>query len=360
MVDNQLISFIKNSLAQGYDLNSIRSHLLTSGFSSKEIEDGIQYVYSGGHEVKHLIELSKPTLILIGASALVIMLITVLAIVLIGGEDKPKMLLDLSLEPIDTSIEAGQTLSFITEVSNLGTSDRYDVLLRYVIVNKKTNSVAVSSEETIAVSTKATKTAKIKVPRTIDVGSYQLKATASYDEKEADASFSFTVYKKTTDTNQPTETDNEIENSKDEIVPSNEEKEEFIPGEISTEPTDEFVPLFEPSDSEDSPRLIIDNAETAAKTNMNEAGKICSSLEQVKNKDRCFSVVAKAANQSTFCTHIDTQQNRDSCFMNFAMQRDYSVCPDVENPYLKKACESLSYVNLANQENIPALPPEYQ
>jgi hypothetical protein len=102
-----------------------------------------------------------------------------------------------------------------------------------------------------------------------------------------------------------------------------------------------------PIQPEQTPKEIIERAGLVSKTDVKRANDICVSLREVRDKDRCFEVVANSVNQSLVCDNILSVSKRDACYMNFAMppNNDYSVCEKVENQYLKKSCESLKYIH---------------
>ena len=70
MVDKALLSYIKRYMQQGYDINSIRSHLLKY-YPSKKVDETIHAAYQP--EIKHVIHLS-PALIIILIIAIVFLL----------------------------------------------------------------------------------------------------------------------------------------------------------------------------------------------------------------------------------------------------------------------------------------------
>jgi hypothetical protein len=93
-----------------------------------------------------------------------------------------------------------------------------------------------------------------------------------------------------------------------------------------------------------SPDEIINNAVSIA-SNKDQARKLCSTLREVRDQDRCYETLATEAGQSYFCLPISSTARRDACLMEFALEGEYGVCPNVENEYLRKSCESLKYLS---------------
>jgi hypothetical protein len=100
--------------------------------------------------------------------------------------------------------------------------------------------------------------------------------------------------------------------------------------------------------AEESPKDIIERARQTSSSEPEAAAKICDSLREPRDKDRCFEISAKNSNQSRYCTPITSSANRDACYMHFAMRFDYTVCDKVESIYLKKSCDSLKYIKASS------------
>jgi len=98
-----------------------------------------------------------------------------------------------------------------------------------------------------------------------------------------------------------------------------------------------------------SPRIIIEQAENISSADLSKAGQLCDSLERSRDRDRCYLLIAKRSKNSRVCSSIRSDSKKDTCYMNFAMDGDYSVCDKISNKYLKKSCESLSYMNQIEQ-----------
>jgi hypothetical protein len=100
-----------------------------------------------------------------------------------------------------------------------------------------------------------------------------------------------------------------------------------------------------PAMPDETPEEITNRAVAAAKTDRDQARELCSSLREIREQDKCFETVAKASSESLFCQPISSSSLRDACYMEFALEGDYGVCPNVENEYLRKSCESLKYLS---------------
>jgi len=118
-------------------------------------------------------------------------------------ESKEK-LLDLKIQPLDTSVPPGGTIRTQVDVFNLGGGTKAsDIQFVLQLINPKTEQVMIQVEETFALSTTTSKLVRIVLPKDFPEGNYLLKGVAfysgtinvsslSYDElsKLADVKFS--------------------------------------------------------------------------------------------------------------------------------------------------------------------------
>ena len=334
MVDQNLVGFIRSSIQQGYDITTVQNHLLSQGYQLKDIQEAVSLIYGSPH-VKHTIELSKTTIISIISGSLVIIITLIFVFSLIKSPNNaPPTLLDLSIESDTESIEAGENFPFRYSATQTGSQKRFDFRLRYEVLDFN-NRLITSMEEEVAIETKVSDSKSIKIPSDTEPGRYVLKATALYDSKKASARINFKVEGEETPIEEPIDKP---------VEPSPEEPE--------TPPIDEKPPLVIPEPTpKSSPRtvqdthLITQDAIESSVNNINKAGKLCDSILDLRNRDKCFEKIAENAQTTGLCANIQSNSKRDTCYMNFAIEGDYSVCPKVENQYLKKSCESLAALN---------------
>ncbi|HLC64828.1 MAG TPA: hypothetical protein VJI46_01750 [Candidatus Nanoarchaeia archaeon] len=186
MPDQRIVDFIRQSLQQGYDINTIKSHLLQQGFSGGDISDAINSVYTVT-EVKHVHGLS-PALLIVLALIGVGLLVTGVVLFISPAEQ----LLDVELEGVQMSAEAGKELVFSIKITNMGEKRRYDANMRYELLDSKGKVVAFK-EETVAVETTASRTARLLIPAKAFPGSHVVRVEAKYDGKIATAKLPATV-----------------------------------------------------------------------------------------------------------------------------------------------------------------------
>jgi len=412
MADQRLVLYIKEQLKRGYDLYTIRDHLVKHGYNVNAVDEAIDGIYKP--TIRHEIHLSKSTIVALG-SVFAALLLIISAFFMFGQE--PKQLLDLSIEVIEEYVEAGQELEFSIELSSLGAAKRYDVLLKYDVVKGK--KIITSKEETIALETRTSATSRIKIPDDAEAGNYLLKATAHYNGKVAIASESFRVYEETEEEGcfdniknqgetevdcggpcEPCKEEEKCPSSCDdnnkctddycseetgfkcmhkEIKPccgnnvcEEDEKESCASdcpeGDVAEE--DELSGLNTWERLEKIKEISVSDPEKAgdycsemeepykdrcflniAETTESEIS--CVLIEDNRLKDDCYSKVAKAADNYEICEKISTEtttDRKDSCYMNFVIDGNYDFCNRLVNQYLKQSCEALKSIESGEVE----------
>ena len=379
MVNQQLVNYLRQQISAGYDVNTLKSHLVKNGYNPKEVNESIQILYPQQvqHHVHHV---SKNVIIAIALIGLLIaMIIPSVFFYLSGGE--PAQLLDLRTSALTKNIKSGTKLEFNIELSNLGKSKRYDVLLKHELVGTE-----VFMEETIAVETSTSKTSLIQLPSNLNSQRYTLKTTASYNSQKAISTFTFNVLNEVEVTQ---ETCNEDWNCNDwttTTCPISEQQTrtctdnnncntvEYKPSVTKNcmYQTKEDLPQVTPGHtgnyagmnvwekldaikikSESDPNGALNDCKdefdieshnddcyyNVAEITMSETR--CSAIISDRTKDKCINNVAKLKDDYTICEQVEKESRKDSCYMNFVNKGNYEVCDKISNSYLKEACTAL-------------------
>ena len=131
MAEKRLVNYIRSLLQRGHDIPAIRNFLLKYGYSNKEIDDAISS--ANKLTIRHEIHLSRTTVLVI-----IFVFVSLLGVAsffyynsLADSKIKtPTKLLDLNLEPLIMTVKPGESISFVKELSNLGSAKRYDVIIK--------------------------------------------------------------------------------------------------------------------------------------------------------------------------------------------------------------------------------------
>jgi hypothetical protein len=372
MANQQLTSYIREHLGKGYDLSQIRSYLIKYGYNPEEVDSAIKSVYGAETVHHHVHHVSKNTVIAFAIICVILAFLVPSIYFLLnqGSTTSSTRLLDVRTSLLTMTSKPGDKVEFNIELSNLGTSKRYDVSIKHEILG--TN---IFREETIAVETTTSKTTSIQLPNDIQPGKYTLKTTVTYQDKVAVASFTFFV-------SEPT---------KEGVCSEQWQCDDWVPAEcpVSGSQTRKCFDTnscgtikYKPETSrsctpevEDTTQTqqntgtqtiwdTLDRVKELAKTSPSNAADICKDIniethrdecyltiaqatsslsycEKIKGErslDQCYSDVAKQTMQSSICEKVVKTYKRDSCYMHFFNNKDYTVCDKIETPQLKEVC----------------------
>lgn len=361
MVKKRVVDYIKSQLQKGYAISTIKDVMLKYGYTSKDIDDAVNGVYHPA--IRHEIHLSKSTII-----AIVFIFASLIGIIVFfyyNPTKEPEQLLDLNLEPVKTEAEAGSDVVFIKELSNLGSSKRYDVVIKQEIIEPKTFKVITEKTETRAIETFGATQTKMPIPKDTKQGNYILRTIVEYDNKKAVATLPIKVIAKKeaefvpvkelecNDNNQCTE----------DFIEKNEQSaciedcaEELSPEEIplTIEEIKETAKGNPSRALQQCNQLDVPELKDACIANIGEVQQnsaYCDKIESERIKDSCYSNVAKLTNDNSLCAEISTESRKDSCYMTFVLDnKDYSVCNKLNNSALRNSCESLRQLNELNKQ----------
>lgn len=407
MVKKSLIDYVKSLMQKGYSVSIIRGQLLKNGYSDKEIDEAINASYKP--TIRHEIYLSRSTILVI--VFIIVSLIGVASFFYYSPAKKTTKLLDLNLEPISTTVEAGENIVFLKELSNLGSSQRYDVIIKQEIIEQKTNKVVTQKIETRAIETFGSTQTRILVPKDTKPGDYILRAIVEYGSQRAVATLPVKIVtfapsaKKETcfdgiknqneegidcgglcrqceeqatecNDNDPCTSDaaengicfnnpvvpccgNNVceKNEQDSCAADCKKAAQPSFGLISTETLDEIKELakVEPGKAlQQCNKIEVPDLKDTCISNIGEAQNskdYCSKIINARIKDFCYSSIAKSLNDNSLCEEISTEGRKDSCYMTFVLDnKDYSVCDKITNKQLMQSCESLKQLNELNEQ----------
>lgn len=377
MVRQKVVDYIRGLLQKGYDISTIKNTMLKYGYSSRDIDEAVNAVYNP--TVRHEIHLSKPTILVI--IFIVLSAIGTGAFFYFSQDKSPHQLLDLKLEPVRTEVKAGEEVLFIKEMSNLGSSKRYDVILNVEIIDAVTFKRVSYNAETIAIETSSTSQSRLQIPKDAKPGDYLLRVTAEYNNQKAFAKLPVKITSPSNEISSQPEpqaeapkpdcndnnacTEDIIENGKCSHTPitpccgngiceSDEEKcESDCRKEISISPEtiDEIKELAksEPEKAlQQCNKIEVPILKDTCIRNIGEAQKnknYCLKIIDSDTKDACYRETAKLANDNTICEEIVNAGIKDACYMTFVLDNhDYSVCSKITLKVQRESCESLRQI----------------
>ncbi len=382
MANQALVQYIREQVKAGYDINTIKSHLVKHGYSNQDVNAaaGATYRPDVSHVVHHL---SKNTIAAIAVLIIILAVAVPSVYFYMSSQDGPAQLLDLSTSSIKESVEKGDTLEFNIELSNLGRAKRYDVFLKHELIG-----TSVEKEETIAVETSTSKKSSIDLPESLIAKRYTLKTTATYgDNKKAFSTFGFNILKREGDdegniesctedwkcdvwkpsncpsSGEQTRTCTEenkcgtaIYKPETKRTCSYKEEEEPPKRDVVTkdfadmtvwEKLDAIKEIAITDPTQASAQCVLFDIESHKDecyfnvAESTESIGMCEKIISERTKDKCLNNVAKITSNNELCEEIIKITRKDSCYMNFVNSGDYTVCDRIDNSYLKEACEAL-------------------
>jgi len=400
MAGKQLISYIKDQFDKGYDVNTIKYHLMKHGYTAEQVNEAISESY-GQKEVKHIIHFSPATMITILSVFLGLIVLSSIFF-FVTNEKGPEQLLDIELKGITTTAQQGSEISFIAELINQGSKKGYDVILKHEIISQKTNKLLTFKEETKAIEGSISFPVEVKVPDDALPGNYILRTIATYNSQRAVATLpakiekagvavkeceedspldcgegiSITEYncidgKKVLSGEQcpgrecPSIPDKPCEEAEWEAYPDcnwNTDlcyQEPIQPGEIDLDDLSSFEALekvkeLAKQNSKEAavycPKFRFQTSKDVCYEYVGEESadtKYCEMIQDERTKDICYANIARKKFTPRLCQMIKKDDRRDSCYMSFVIEdeKDFSVCDKVMNEHLKQSCNSLKQLS---------------
>jgi len=402
MVKKSVTDYIRSLLQKGYDISAIRSVMLKYGYSNKDIDEAVDAIYHP--TIRHEIHLSHTTIFVI-----IFILFTLTGVTLFFYYFPPKgpsKLLDLNLEPVNTNVKAGDSITFLKELSNLGSSKRYDVIVKQEILDPRTFKVITEKTETRAIETFGSTSTSIPIPAATAAGDYILRVIVEYDNKKAVATLPVKISSKAAKEScfdgiknqneadvdcggicksckqHATECDDNDQCTEDIIEDGKCVNREIVPccgNNICEENEDCSLDCGEKPQQQELPSTeTLEEIKGLAKTDPGKAMQQCNKIDipdlkdacianigeiqlnkeycpQIKSdkiKDLCYSKIAQSINDNSLCAQISADSRRDSCYAYFFIppKKDYSVCDKLTNSNLRQSCESLRQLYELNQQ----------
>ncbi len=380
MAKKSVVGYVKSLIQKGYDISAIRNVMLKYGYSNKEIDDAI----SSGFKptIRHEIHLSSATILII----LFIFISSVGAALFFyykASPEAPIKLLDFNLEPVKTTVEAGNDVIFIKELSNLGSSKRYDVIIKQEIIDAKTSKILTQKIETRAIETFGSTQTRILVPKDAKAGDYVLRVIVEYGSKKAVATLPVKITapakKEELREEEPKiivecdDNNNCTEDIVEEGICVNRQilgcPKAEVPQLISTESLEEIKEMAKVNPGkalQQCSQIEVPDLKDTCIGNIGEVQKnknYCKQIIDARIKDLCYSNIAKSINDNSLCGEISIDSRKDSCYMTFVLDnKDYSVCSKITNKHLRQSCESLRRLSelneLSQQQEMPQEAPE--
>jgi hypothetical protein len=399
---DELMKYVESQLNAGVSVNSIKSSLISQGYSPGIVDGVVESALSkklynmpsGSSNSKTSSKnFSHSKVVLPIISVIAILMLVVGGIILFGSVNKKQALLDVEALAEKNSLSSGDDLGFDLKIINMGSKERFDITLTYKIIDSKENLILTKSE-TIAISTTTSQRREITLPTTMRPGNYKLKVFATYDDKMASSMFSFDIVKKE---------EKIVESCSDGLKNQDEvgvdcggickgfwydgschdeakkiDEPSVIPKKASCSDglknqdevgvdcggicggywydgschsiSEKESLVVDRSSDDNSFASKLSEALSFAESDVSKAKNICAALEIESAKDKCYVSVAAKSMDSSVCKAVKDYGSKDECYYNFFMKGDYSVCEFLTLYDSRKNCESLRDITLAKSK----------
>jgi len=404
MVKKSVIDYVRGLLLKGYDISVIRNTMLKYGYTNKDIDEAVNEVYHP--TIRHEIHLSRTTIFII--LFIFISSIAVASYFYFNSQNRQAKLLDLNLEPVSTRVAAGEDIVFLKELSNLGSSKSYDVVIKQEIIDKTTLKTIAEKTETRAIETFGSTQTKMTVPKDATPGDYTIRVIVEYDDKKAVATLPIKIVSSSNQVANKETCFDGIKNQNEDgvdcggackpcqnqidcndnnpctkdsqgngacinkpIIPccGNSICEEGEQGNcaadcqkaetqlVSTETLDEIKETAKSNPSkalQDCNKIDVPDLKDTCISNIGEVQRdknYCSKIIEPRIGDVCYSKIAESSKDISLCQKVSADGRRDACYLTFAIDyKDFSGCSKITNRQLTQSCESLRQLWELNQQ----------
>lgn len=350
MVQESLVEYCRQLLAQGYDAQTIQTTLINAGYSKFDANDALR---AAGASIPSGFRLSGKLLLLVFGGLLVLALFVWLILIFTGPEPAP---LAVSSSLLSTQVAPSEEVVINVDISN---PDDRKVSASLEVTVSGPNGVVDIRSESLQLDSSRRVPVRILIPVGSSAGQYVVEAVLSYGPLTARSSSSFEVREKVSQVPSgivdvpveeavdvsltcPASCDDLQFCTRDSCVAGVCVNEPIVPccGNGVCEAGEEGVCSVDCS-PQTSPQTIIEEAVGLAVANTQGAVQKCLSLGQQFYVDSCLNDVAGAANSKSVCEQISSSESRDACLISFAYKGDFSVCAQIQDVYLRTSCESL-------------------
>ena len=333
----QLKNYIQTQLNHGYNVEVIKSALIGQGFNPNVVNKVANDLNNVNINVKHEVNVSRVTIIGI-VTAIFIVGLVVFGIFNFSMFKPDESLMDITVSSSAYSYLPGENVNYQIHVTSMGTTQRFDAVIKYLIVDDA-GTVITRREETLAVETTTSHNRNLQLPSTVKPGKYYLQAIADYNNKQAKSSFEFEVVEKVAEKKPIT----------------------YVPP-IETKPTTPTTNT--PSTNNNNPNIpitptvtssgktfgdVLTEVKQIAQSEPESAASNCLKLASTEQKDICFSTLADASKSHAYCDRISKIDYKDNCFLAFAIKENIDVCNKITENASKALCEQLILIQLMDK-----------
>jgi hypothetical protein len=335
-LEMQIKNYIQTQLRNGYTVEIIKNALISQGFNPGIIQKVVDELSNVNINVKHEVNVSKGTIIGVIAAIFIVGFV-VYGVFNLNIFQQKESLLDIAISSNAYSYMAGDTINYQLHMTNMGSMQKFDATIKYLIVDDAGNIIT-RTEETLAVQTTASINRNIKLPSNIKSGKYNLQAIADYGNKQAKSSIELEVVSSVLDKKPITY----VPPVNQSITSPNNGTSTKINAPIDT--TNPTVITIEKTFGK-----TLTEIKDLAQSNPESANNMCAKLSTLEQKDICYSIVADSSKLSKYCDNIGDVDRKDNCYLTFVMKGSTDVCDQIVDNSSQAFCNQLRILKLMDQ-----------
>ncbi|HLC33155.1 MAG TPA: hypothetical protein VJJ82_04980 [Candidatus Nanoarchaeia archaeon] len=340
---SQLFEYVQKLLSQGYSSSSIRSTLLSAGYSPYEID--MAFSQTSHNRITTL--------------PLVLALVLVLALIA-GGiylfAPGPELPLTFSIDVLTPRVTSGDQATIAAQITNPNPG-KISATLQVVV--RAPNGTTYPSQKTALVEEQASVPFLISLPADAS-GKHVVTAKLTWKSQSSTQTAAFEV----TRARKTVTFENREQHAIDiqQTCPLGCDDQNFCTTDFCNAGTCESVPVVpccgnrncEAQESEATCLIdctkritstdIREEALKLARTNLQQSITTCGTLAQQSYVDECLATVSDQSSNKLPCEQIVSDDLRDACYIPFSYNNDFTVCEKITNQAIKNSCFVLASV----------------
>ncbi|MGV8140899.1 MAG: hypothetical protein ACP5NW_00495 [Candidatus Woesearchaeota archaeon] len=338
----QLKNYMQTQLNSGYNIELIKSSLIGAGYDAGMVNKVANDLRNMNINVKHEVSVSKGTIIGIVAVIFIVGLV-VYGIFNFSIFKPDEALMDVTVSTNTYAYAPGENINYQLHITNMGSLQRFDAIIKCVIVDDLGN-VITRKEETLAVQTTASVNRNIQLPQNTKPGRYNLQIIADYGKNMmAKSSAEFEVIQKSViipSTDIPSSGGSQTENNDNINTGQTGGQGTSNTGTTGTSSNVEIDKTF---------GNLLTEVRQTAKNNPELASSTCTKISSIEQRDVCYSVMADSSRMYSYCDKISDDIKKDNCYLSFVMKGNVDICHKILDDTSKSFCEQLHIIQLMDK-----------
>lgn len=340
----QLADYVQEQLNSGYDSQTISNFLISRGYPYYEVNSAMQQATAPkkGMKTEHKLLAFALIAMFIMTSAVTIMYFKAYTLIGLGV---PEQLLDVETEQLTTIVQQGEELAFQVKLINFGYEKRFDVQLKYSVIDRETQGAVLEKSETVALSTTLENVVRFKIPDEMKAGRYVLRVDATYKDFTATSGFVFELLPKEAAEEMLEQIRKELPEAEEEIPELAPEEE--IPEEMAEAPETVPAPITPPTEREKkfyegkTRQQAFEMVKAVSVREPERAVEMCNELRLPYHQAECIKTIAEFKKDGVYCRALDKDQ-QDMCFFELVIEiKKYELCSEIQDANIRQSCEMM-------------------